>query len=64
MSAALSDRFGDVTLFVVIFWILNCGSLSFVYYLEFLSGSVEVQSFYFVVVLVVATRSAQIQFSS
>jgi len=39
-------------------------SLSFVYYLEFLSGSVEMELISFVVVLVALTSSAQIQFSS
>jgi len=55
VSAALSNRFGDVTLFMVIFGILNCGSWSCVYYLESLSGSVGVELISFVVVLVAVT---------
>ena len=58
MSAALSNRFGGVTLLMVILWMLNCGSWSSVCYLEFLSGSAKVGLVSFVVVLLAITRSA------
>ena len=43
MLAVLSNRIGDVVLLIVIAWIINFGSWSFIYYLEFLSGSVEIE---------------------
>jgi hypothetical protein len=36
-------RIGDVALLMVITWLIDFGSWSFVYYLEFISGSVEIQ---------------------
>ena len=39
----LSNRIGDVALLRVISWISNFGSMSFNYYLEFLSGFVEMK---------------------
>jgi len=38
MFNVLSNRIGDVALLIVIAWIINFGSWSFIYYLEFLSG--------------------------
>ena len=55
---------GDVALSMVIAWIINFGSWSFIYYLEFLSGSVEIELISFLVVFVAITKSAQIPFSS
>jgi NADH-ubiquinone oxidoreductase chain 5 len=43
---------------------LNFGSWRFIYYLDFLSGSVEMELISFLVVLAAMTRSAQIPFSS
>jgi NADH-ubiquinone oxidoreductase chain 5 len=43
---------------------INFGSWSFVYYLDFLAGSVEMEIISFLVVLAAMTRSAQIPFSS
>jgi len=42
MLTVLSNQIGDVALLMVIAWIINFGSWSFIYYLEFLSGSVEI----------------------
>ncbi|RWS06001.1 NADH dehydrogenase subunit 5 (mitochondrion)-like protein [Dinothrombium tinctorium] len=64
MLTVLSNRIGDVALLMVIAWIINFGSWSFVYYLDFLSGSVEMELISFLVVLAAMTRSAQIPFSS
>ena len=59
MLTVLSDRIGDGALLMV-----NFGSLSFVYYLEVLSGSVEIELISFLVVLAATTISAQIPFAS
>nr|WNL53894.1 NADH dehydrogenase subunit 5 [Microtermes mariae] len=64
MLTVLSNRIGDVALLMVIAWMINFGSWSFVYYLSFLSGSVEMELISFLVVLAAMTSSAQIPFSS
>jgi NADH-ubiquinone oxidoreductase chain 5 len=45
----LSNRIGDVALLIVIAWIIDFGSRSFIYYLEFLTGSVEIELISFLV---------------
>nr|AQP27162.1 NADH dehydrogenase subunit 5 [Pericapritermes sp. 4 TB-2017] len=64
MLTVLSNRIGDVALLMVIAWMINFGSWSFIYYLEFLSGSFEMELISFLVVLAAMTKSAQIPFSS
>ena len=64
MLTVLSNRVGDVALLMVIAWIINFGSWSFIYYLDFISGSVEMELISFLVVLAAITKSAQIPFSS
>ena len=64
MLTVLSNRIGDVVLLMAIVWIINFGSWSFIYYLEILSGSVEMELISFLVVLAAITKSAQIPFSS
>lgn len=64
MLTVLSNRVGDVALLMAIAWIINFGSWSFIYYLDFLSSSVEIGIISFLVVLAAMTRSAQIPFSS
>nr|QXT44265.1 NADH dehydrogenase subunit 5 [Apicotermes occultus] len=64
MLTVLSNRIGDVALLMVIAWMINFGSWSFIYYLEFLFGSVEMELISFLVVLAAMTSSAQIPFSS
>jgi NADH-ubiquinone oxidoreductase chain 5 len=64
MLTVLSNRIGDVSLLIVIAWIINFGSWSFIYYLEFISDSVEMELISFLVVMAAITRSAQIPFSS
>ena len=63
MLTVLSNRIGDVALLMVIAWIINTGNWSLIYYLEFFSGSVEIELISFLVVLTAMTRSAQIPFS-
>jgi hypothetical protein len=43
MLTVLHNGIGDVTLLMVIAWMINFGGWSFIYYLEFLSGSVEIE---------------------
>jgi len=62
MFNVLSNQIGDVALLIVIAWIINFGSWSFIYYLEFLSGSAETELTSFLV-LAAMTNSAQIPFS-
>nr|AQP27403.1 NADH dehydrogenase subunit 5 [Havilanditermes atripennis] len=64
MLTVLSNRVGDVALLMAIAWMINFGSWSFIYYLEVLSGSFEMEFISFLVVLAAMTSSAQIPFSS
>nr|YP_010946837.1 NADH dehydrogenase subunit 5 [Rhabdoblatta marginata]WGO57594.1 NADH dehydrogenase subunit 5 [Rhabdoblatta marginata] len=64
MLTALSNRIGDVALLMVIAWMLNFGSWNYIYYLEFLKDSFEMEMITFLVVLAGMTKSAQIPFSS
>nr|YP_009350163.1 NADH dehydrogenase subunit 5 [Nasutitermes longirostris]AQP26441.1 NADH dehydrogenase subunit 5 [Nasutitermes longirostris]AQP30017.1 NADH dehydrogenase subunit 5 [Nasutitermes longirostris] len=64
MLTVLSNRVGDVALLMAIAWMINFGSWSFIYYLEFLSSSFEMELISFLVVLAAMTSSAQIPFSS
>jgi hypothetical protein len=57
-------RIGDVALLIVTTWIINFGRWSFIYYLEFISGSVDVELISFSCFLAAITKSAQIPFSS
>nr|YP_009350670.1 NADH dehydrogenase subunit 5 [Amitermes meridionalis]AQP27583.1 NADH dehydrogenase subunit 5 [Amitermes meridionalis] len=64
MLTVLSNRIGDVALLMVIAWMINYGSWSFIYYLEFFSSSFEMELISFLVLLAAMTKSAQIPFSS
>nr|AVN67771.1 NADH dehydrogenase subunit 5 [Periplaneta australasiae] len=64
MLTALSNRVGDVCLLMAIAWMLNFGSWNYIYYLELLKGSFEMEIISFLVVLAAMTKSAQIPFSS
>nr|QZK21929.1 NADH dehydrogenase subunit 5 [Amitermes sp. QLD_087] len=64
MLTVLSNRIGDVALLMVIAWMINYGSWSFIYYLDFMSGSFEMELISFLVLLAAMTSSAQIPFSS
>jgi NADH-ubiquinone oxidoreductase chain 5 len=58
----LSNLTGDVVLLMVIAWIINFVSWNFIYYLEFLSGSAEIELISFLV-LAAMNKSAQIPLS-
>nr|URX54468.1 NADH dehydrogenase subunit 5 [Glyptotermes sp. 17 AB-2022a] len=64
MLTVLSNRIGDVALLMVIAWMVNFGSWNYVYYLDFLAGSFEMELISLFVVLAAMTSSAQIPFSS
>nr|WGO57919.1 NADH dehydrogenase subunit 5 [Episymploce forficula] len=64
MLTALSNRVGDVALLMVIAWMLNFGSWNYIYYLECMKCSFEMEIITFLVVLAAMTKSAQIPFSS
>nr|URX53506.1 NADH dehydrogenase subunit 5 [Longicaputermes sinaicus] len=64
MLTVLSNRVGDVALLMVIAWMVNFGSWNYIYYLDFLSGSLEMGLISGLVVLAAMTSSAQIPFSS
>nr|YP_009350852.1 NADH dehydrogenase subunit 5 [Ophiotermes grandilabius]AQP27945.1 NADH dehydrogenase subunit 5 [Ophiotermes grandilabius] len=64
MLTVLSNRIGDVALLMVIAWMINFGSWSFIYYLEIMAGSVEMELISLLVVLAAMTSSAQVPFSS
>nr|YP_010946499.1 NADH dehydrogenase subunit 5 [Diploptera punctata]WGO57217.1 NADH dehydrogenase subunit 5 [Diploptera punctata] len=64
MLTALSNRIGDVALLMAIAWMLNFGSWNFVYYLDCMSNSTEMELISLLVVLAAMTKSAQIPFSS
>nr|URX54260.1 NADH dehydrogenase subunit 5 [Neotermes sp. 7 AB-2022a]URX54273.1 NADH dehydrogenase subunit 5 [Neotermes sp. 7 AB-2022a]URX54286.1 NADH dehydrogenase subunit 5 [Neotermes sp. 7 AB-2022a] len=64
MLTVLSNRVGDVALLMVIAWMVNFGSWNYIYYLDFLMGSFEMDLISLLVVLAAMTKSAQIPFSS
>nr|URX53027.1 NADH dehydrogenase subunit 5 [Glyptotermes sp. 9 AB-2022a]URX53040.1 NADH dehydrogenase subunit 5 [Glyptotermes sp. 9 AB-2022a] len=64
MLTVLSNRIGDVGLLMVIAWMLNFGSWSYIYYLDFLFDSFEMNLISLFVILAAMTSSAQIPFSS
>jgi NADH-ubiquinone oxidoreductase chain 5 len=57
MLIVLSNRIGDVALLIAIAWIINFGSWIFIYYFEFLSGSVEIEMTSFLVGLATMTMA-------
>nr|URX52709.1 NADH dehydrogenase subunit 5 [Cryptotermes sp. 1 AB-2022a] len=64
MLTVLSNRVGDVALLMAIAWMINFGSWNYVYYLDFLSSSFEMDLISLLIVLAAMTSSAQIPFSS
>nr|AVN67782.1 NADH dehydrogenase subunit 5 [Periplaneta brunnea] len=64
MITALSNRIGDVCLLMAIAWMLNFGSWNYIYYLDLLKNSFEMNVISFLVVVAAMTKSAQIPFSS
>nr|YP_006883453.1 NADH dehydrogenase subunit 5 [Neochauliodes punctatolosus]AFN10582.1 NADH dehydrogenase subunit 5 [Neochauliodes punctatolosus] len=64
MITALSNRIGDVALLMAIAWMLNFGSWNYIFYLECMKNSLEMEVICVMVILAGMTKSAQIPFSS
>nr|UFZ12963.1 NADH dehydrogenase subunit 5 [Protohermes davidi] len=64
MITALSNRIGDVALLMAIAWMLNFGSWNYIFYLDAMKNSMEMQVICILVILAAITKSAQIPFSS
>nr|YP_009995526.1 NADH dehydrogenase subunit 5 [Ferdinandea cuprea]QNQ07367.1 NADH dehydrogenase subunit 5 [Ferdinandea cuprea] len=64
MLTALLNRIGDVALLLAIAWMLNYGSWSYIFYLEFMMKDSIMMLIGMLVVLAAMTKSAQIPFSS
>nr|UFZ13850.1 NADH dehydrogenase subunit 5 [Neochauliodes fraternus] len=64
MITALSNRIGDVALLMAIAWMLNYGSWNYIFYLECMKNSLEMEVICIMVILAGMTKSAQIPFSS
>nr|AEP27711.1 NADH dehydrogenase subunit 5 [Platystomos albinus] len=64
MLTALTNRIGDVALLMSIAWMLNFGSLNYIYYLDLMKESTEMKIIGSLVILAAWTKSAQIPFSA
>nr|YP_009142423.1 NADH dehydrogenase subunit 5 [Platycnemis foliacea]AKH04359.1 NADH dehydrogenase subunit 5 [Platycnemis foliacea] len=64
MLTVLSNRLGDVAFLIGIAWMLNFGSWNYVFYVDFLSNSIELKIISFLMIFAAMTKSAQIPFSS
>ncbi|YP_009235826.1 NADH dehydrogenase subunit 5 (mitochondrion) [Bactrocera latifrons] len=64
MLTALSNRIGDVAFLLAIAWMLNYGSWNYIFYLESMKNSIEMEVIGALIVLAAMTKSAQIPFSS
>nr|UXG57136.1 NADH dehydrogenase subunit 5 [Bactrocera sp. 'yunnanensis'] len=64
MLTALSNRIGDVAFLLAIAWMLNYGSWNYVFYLESMKNSLEMEIIGGLIMLAAMTKSAQIPFSS
>nr|YP_009918087.1 NADH dehydrogenase subunit 5 [Serratella sp. Yunnan-2018]QLP88989.1 NADH dehydrogenase subunit 5 [Serratella sp. Yunnan-2018] len=64
MLTALSNRIGDVALLMAIAWMMNFGGFNYVFYLESMKFSPEMEIIGWLVVLAAMTKSAQIPFSA
>nr|WCB99003.1 NADH dehydrogenase subunit 5 [Bactrocera frauenfeldi] len=64
MLTALSNRIGDVAFLLAIAWMLNYGSWNYIFYLESMKNSIEMEVIGALIMLAAMTKSAQIPFSS
>nr|YP_010240502.1 NADH dehydrogenase subunit 5 [Chlorops oryzae]QTF87843.1 NADH dehydrogenase subunit 5 [Chlorops oryzae] len=64
MLTALSNRIGDVALLLAIAWMLNYGSWNYVFFIEVMKMSFEMQIIGGLIMMAAMTKSAQIPFSS
>nr|AEP27461.1 NADH dehydrogenase subunit 5 [Nanophyes marmoratus] len=61
---AFTNRIGDVALLISISWMMNYGSWTFIYYLDFMKSDFFMSLISWLVILAALTKSAQIPFSS
>nr|YP_010363610.1 NADH dehydrogenase subunit 5 [Trichogomphus mongol]UNZ12724.1 NADH dehydrogenase subunit 5 [Trichogomphus mongol] len=64
MITALTNRIGDVALLMSIAWMLNYGSFNYIFYVDYMKGSSEMNLISSLILLAAMTKSAQIPFSS
>nr|WNO18615.1 NADH dehydrogenase subunit 5 [Tagiades trebellius martinus] len=64
MLTALSNRIGDVFILMVIAWMVNYGSWSYIFYLDFMHNDYSMVMISFFIIVAAMTKSAQIPFSS
>nr|NP_957749.1 NADH dehydrogenase subunit 5 [Bactrocera oleae]AAO34634.1 NADH dehydrogenase subunit 5 [Bactrocera oleae] len=64
MLTVLSNRIGDVAFLLAIAWMLNYGSWNYIFYLETMKHSMEMEIIGGLIMLAAMTKSAQIPFSS
>uniref|UniRef100_A0AAU8L3S0 NADH-ubiquinone oxidoreductase chain 5 n=1 Tax=Cyphochilus crataceus TaxID=1453293 RepID=A0AAU8L3S0_9SCAR len=64
MITALSNRIGDVALLMAIAWMMNYGSFNYIFYVDYMKDSFEMNIIVTLVMLAAMTKSAQIPFSS
>nr|QNP09760.1 NADH dehydrogenase subunit 5 [Ochthebius sp. IBE<ESP> AN76] len=64
MLTALTNRLGDVSLLIVISWMMNYGSWNYIYYLDFMKNDSLMMMINYLVIFAAFTKSAQIPFSS
>nr|YP_010045037.1 NADH dehydrogenase subunit 5 [Polyphylla gracilicornis]QPF96302.1 NADH dehydrogenase subunit 5 [Polyphylla gracilicornis] len=64
MITALTNRIGDVALLMAIAWMMNYGSFNYIYYLDCMKNTYEMNIIVVLVMLAAMTKSAQIPFSS
>nr|ALO77345.1 NADH deshydrogenase subunit 5 [Chirotenon longimanus] len=64
MLTVLTNRIGDVAFLLSIAWMMNLGSWNYIYYLEMMNQSQEMNIVMILIILAAWTKSAQIPFSS
>nr|ALO76393.1 NADH deshydrogenase subunit 5 [Rhagophthalminae sp. GENSP01] len=64
MISVLFNRIGDVAILMVIAWMMNYGSLNFIFYVDFMSVDYSMNLIGWMIMLAALTKSAQIPFSS
>uniref|UniRef100_UPI0030FF162F NADH dehydrogenase subunit 5 n=1 Tax=Prodasineura autumnalis TaxID=193254 RepID=UPI0030FF162F len=64
MLTVMSNRLGDVAFLISIAWMLNFGSWNYIFYVDFLTNSLELSIISFLMIFAAMTKSAQIPFSS
>nr|UFR82923.1 NADH dehydrogenase subunit 5 [Chalcosoma caucasus caucasus] len=64
MITALSNRIGDVALLMAIAWMFNYGGFNYIFYVDYMKNSMEMNLISSLIMLAALTKSAQIPFSS